>query len=785
MNPSPRRQRIPTMAALLLVTAMVALLAPGASINAVPLAIPSAPLDCAPEDASNDGDPPTSLSPPVHCLESLGAGDDKDHFEIRAVAPPAGDPNARMKVIITATPASPGLDLGICAMFATHNVPCDNTAPNAPAAIIELEAYTIVEFVVFRIAGEGPYTLSVVTDGWTSTMSCATPPEASIVLPPGTPVSHLPAMLAGAPNDCFDDAMEVSAPATVPFHTTSATLEPGERICDGFGSRSVWFRFTPTHSGNYYASVTDGLPDSVGVYTGTGIDDLAQVACTNWNQIISTASRGASWYGEAGTTYNVQVVTSYETSYRLFLNGGPEDHCVAPPSVAPPTNDCYKDAAVVTSPSQTHWTLDGSTLQPGEWSVGPPSDYPVDGTLWFEFTPEARARYDIRALGEEYTSFTLYESLGPDGLGQAWQRAYKPTWGAGLDGPSGPEEASAWHTLQAGTTYRIQVSEHRAPNVLWAGPVGYYHPALEPEPRGYAMGDLTLTLTGGGVPCGVIPNDCFNDATTITLGSQTIGNNVNAGIETEEPLNCWTTVASNYASVWYRYDAVEDGRVMADLVGSDINFFLNAYTGTQLDSLEPARAWPRCTDVDDGQYGTGGFEWDATAGETYWIQVSGRPGAGFLAPPASGLRPPLPAEGNITLNLHRANGECSAGAPPNDCVASALPLATDDTLNGSNVGGRAQGNEHFPCNMGLETLWYRVVADAEGPMTVDTFGSDFDTVLAVYEADEWRDSPLTCNGNADGTPQSKITWTVEAGQAYLIQVGGYEGATGDLSISLD
>jgi hypothetical protein len=71
----------------------------------------------------------------------------------------------------------------------------------------------------------------------------------------------------------------------------------------------------------------------------------------------------------------------------------------------------------------------------------------------------------------------------------------------------------------------------------------------------------------------------------------------------------------------------------------------------------------------------------------------------------------------------------------------------------------------------VRTTWYRVVGNG-GTMSVDTAGSDFDTVIAVYNAPTPVLGSQPCSDDANGTQQSALSFATAAGAAYLIQVGG-------------
>ena len=83
------------------------------------------------------------------------------------------------------------------------------------------------------------------------------------------------------------------------------------------------------------------------------------------------------------------------------------------------------------------------------------------------------------------------------------------------------------------------------------------------------------------------------------------------------------------------------------------------------------------------------------------------------------------------------------------------------------------------------TLWYTVEFPADTIVVVDTTGSDFDTVLAVYEETGPGFGGLTfldCNDD-NILLESQVTFLAEAGKKYQIQVGGFAGDNGHLSIS--
>lgn len=93
------------------------------------------------------------------------------------------------------------------------------------------------------------------------------------------------------------------------------------------------------------------------------------------------------------------------------------------------------------------------------------------------------------------------------------------------------------------------------------------------------------------------------------------------------------------------------------------------------------------------------------------------------------------------------------------------------------VGATVEPDEPAPCGRIGSTVWYAYEPSSAGGVVVDTHGSGFDTVLAVYEGG----SLLGCNDDGDGTA-SDLEFSAEAGRTYLIQVGGHEGDAGALEL---
>lgn len=117
--------------------------------------------------------------------------------------------------------------------------------------------------------------------------------------------------------------------------------------------------------------------------------------------------------------------------------------------------------------------------------------------------------------------------------------------------------------------------------------------------------------------------------------------------------------------------------------------------------------------------------------------------------------------------------------PPNDAFASAPVLAgytgtTPGTLAGATVESGEPG--HAAGTTG--SIWYKWRPRVDGPVSVDTRGSDGDTALDVYTGTALGElTRVATNDDAvDLAPQSRVTFTAVAGTTYRIAVTGRAGA---------
>lgn len=129
-----------------------------------------------------------------------------------------------------------------------------------------------------------------------------------------------------------------------------------------------------------------------------------------------------------------------------------------------------------------------------------------------------------------------------------------------------------------------------------------------------------------------------------------------------------------------------------------------------------------------------------------------------------------------------------AAAPANDCFESPTLINNFPViLSATNKEATMETMlyEKSP-HSGSASIWFEWTAQTSQSVQVDTLGSDFDTVLAVWlkgRVLNALDQVASNNDAADGK-QSLVTFEAVAGTTYLIAVYGYVGNTGNVKLTL-
>jgi hypothetical protein len=265
----------------------------------------------------------------------------------------------------------------------------------------------------------------------------------------------------------------------------------------------------------------------------------------------------------------------------------------------------------------------------------------------------------------------------------------------------------------------------------------------------YAGGQFELRLNSAARPA----NDDFADAQDITgTNIQLAGNTLGASVEDGEP----TPDAD--ASVWFRWTAPADGAIRLKDPCRLMTTRFAVFTGTALGDLDL---------VKNGECGIG---FAAEAGVTYSIAVSSAKLYGF---------------GEFQARLR------SFPVLDNDDFADARAL-TGETVDEAAHNVVATREPDDPHADGENSVWFKWTAPATQEYTIDTCGSQMDTVLGVYTGDDLANLTLVGEnddsygwpGNGCGSRSAVIAELTEGTEYKIVVDGYYQEEIGDLRLRI-
>ena len=122
---------------------------------------------------------------------------------------------------------------------------------------------------------------------------------------------------------------------------------------------------------------------------------------------------------------------------------------------------------------------------------------------------------------------------------------------------------------------------------------------------------------------------------------------------------------------------------------------------------------------------------------------------------------------------------------PDDFASSTAISGASGRREASNVDASKEGGEpDHAGNDGGASVWWTWTAPATGPVTFDTLGSDFDTLLAVYTGSSVsRLTEVASNDDSGGNAWSGVRFSAQQGRAYHIAVDGWDGDTGAIVLN--
>jgi len=97
---------------------------------------------------------------------------------------------------------------------------------------------------------------------------------------------------------------------------------------------------------------------------------------------------------------------------------------------------------------------------------------------------------------------------------------------------------------------------------------------------------------------------------------------------------------------------------------------------------------------------------------------------------------------------------------------------------------REAGEPNHAGEPGGKSIWWKWTAPSELSVTVDTHGSSFDTLLAVYTGNSVERLQVVAGNDDWGGPTSQVSFMATAGVEYQIAVDGFDGMGGEVVLNV-
>ncbi len=286
----------------------------------------------------------------------------------------------------------------------------------------------------------------------------------------------------------------------------------------------------------------------------------------------------------------------------------------------------------------------------------------------------------------------------------------------------------------------------------------------------YGKGSGSNAVSGNIVLRIMPDNNMFENAIPLSgERPQTVGFNGQADVETGETVTIG--ISATGKTIWWKWNPPRDGDFLISTIGSSFNTVLGVYTN--FNEVPPYATAMRDDDSGSPFDLTSLVSINAKTNITYYIVVDGYQdseinwaGKVILSIFPDNNRYTNRIRLTNTTNASDISANGRANAEPGEVTYYLIPVVPEPQLpNGKSV-------------------WWEWMAPTNGELTVDTIGSDFDTLLAVYQGEKTIFTP-------PGTDIKLITWGdnnapeqypfldvcvlgVVPGRAYKIQVMGNE-----------
>jgi hypothetical protein len=503
-----------------------------------------------------------------------------------------------------------------------------------------------------------------------------------------------------------------------------------------------------------------------------------------WQKDGTKLSNGGNISGatsSALTLANLQVTDIGNYQVVVANNWGSVTSIVASLStgVPPPNDDFAAAQAISGSSGSVSGNNANATKQPGEPNH---AGNPGGASVWYDWTAPSTSPVTFdTALSAFDTLLAVYTGSAVNALTLV---------ASNNDISTNNARSRLTFTPVSGTVYRIAVDGANGASgnltLRWAQATT---PLADLAVVGSAVNPAITTETFAPSSCAVMEGLIQAGTRRLIRFSTETENQGTAdlffGNPANNPLFVWAPCHAHYHFNNYMSYRLRDANGRIAALGLKVGFCV-------LDVFRWSPSAPSSAKYNCGNQGIQagwGDLYDSTL-DGQWIDITGLPDGNYTieieANPQGIIQ-----ESNYANNITQvpiAIG--NPNAPPlNDNFANAEALpGSFSSVPGITVNATKEpGEPNHAGNPGGHSVWYQWTALDTKAVTIDTLGSSFNTLLAVYTGSSLSGLSVVA-GNDDigpGILQSRVTFSATAGTVYQIAVDGFNGAAGNLILTLN
>jgi hypothetical protein len=281
---------------------------------------------------------------------------------------------------------------------------------------------------------------------------------------------------------------------------------------------------------------------------------------------------------------------------------------------------------------------------------------------------------------------------------------------------------------------------------------------------------LALAAAGAAVVPGAraqLANDECDGALPIDVG--VVVGDTDAATDSPTTGSCASFGGFTGSDVWFTYTAPESGLLSLSLVSgggfADFDTMLAAFSGPCGALVEEA-----CNDDAAPFVFQSKLAVLVAQGQEYHVEVGGWNGSsGHFELAVTFFPEAVPA-----------NDTCSTAQPIGDGLVSGTTFfaTTAPTTPGCAAFGAPVVND----------VWFLYVAPTDGflraSLVADGGFADFDTVMSAFTGQCGQLVEVACNDDGPGSLASDLVFAVTAGTSYRLELGGWNGAVGEFTLSV-